>query len=150
MADKFELEIEEILAKLDNTAPPAEGADDRAPISISSARKKPKPRAAKPAKLSTPGPSLLDSISPTNMLFAGAGTVVGGLILSNFYGPLIWASFAGVVLFLGAFLLSFRKAPRGGSGGGSQAGHYWRGQPISYTPSQPSPIGRVKRFFGRK
>lgn len=146
MADKFEREIEEILAKLDTDVPPA----DRAPISISSARRKPKPKSPKPARVTPPGSSLLDSVSATNMLFAGAGLVVGGLILSNVYGPLIWASFAGVVIFLGAFLLSFRRAPRGGPAGRSSGEHYWRGQQISYQPAQPSAMGRVKRFFGRK
>ena len=150
MADKFEREIEEILAKLDSDAPPAAGTSGREPISISSARKKPKPKAPKPARVSKSGPGLLDSISPTNMLFAGAGIVVAGLILSNFYGPLIWASFAGVVLFIGAFLISFRKSQRTGASGGAPAGHYWRGQQISYEPAEQSAMGRVKRFFGRK
>lgn len=150
MADKFEREIEEILAKLDTDAPEAANPGAREPISISAARRKPKPKSAKPARSSTAGLTFLDRISPTNLLFAGAGTVVGGLILSNFYGPLIWASFAGVVLFLAAFLVSFRKSPRGSTGGTAQPGHYWRGQPISYERTPPSPAGRLRRFFGRK
>lgn len=150
MADKFEREIEEILAKLDSDTPETAGTPDREPISLSAARRKPKPKAAKAARVPAPGLSLLDTISPANMLFAGAGTVVGGLILSNFYGPLIWASFAGVVLFLGGFLVSFRKSPRGTTGGSAQTSHYWRGQAISYEPAPPSAIGRVRRFFGRK
>ena len=150
MADKFEREIEEILAKLDSDAPPAASGSDREPISISSARRKPKPKAPKPAKSSAPGISAFDSLSPPNLLFLGAGMVVAGLLLSNFLAPLIWLSFAGVVIFLGAFLLSFRRSPRGASGGGKAAGHYWRGQPISYEPAQPTTVGRVKRFFGRR
>ncbi len=151
MADKFEREIEEILAKLDSDAPPPAGASDREPISISSVRRKPKPKTPKAPKVASSNTGLLDRISPTNMLFAGAGIVVGGLILSNFYQPLIWASFAGVVLFIAAFLVSFRKPPRNGAGGGApQPGHYWRGQPIAYEPPAPSPMGRVKKLFGRK
>lgn len=150
MADKFEREIEEILAKLDSDAPQAAGGSAREPISISSARRKPKPKAPKPAPPAASGPGLLDAISPAHLLFAGAGIVVAGLIFSNFYGPLIWASFAGVVLFLGAFLLSFRKSPRAATSGTGQAGRYWRGQPIAYEPAQPSAMGRVKRLFGRK
>jgi len=159
MADKFEREIEEILAKLDSDTPDSEvpetaGKQNREPISISAARRKPKtkpaPKAAKPARPSTAGPTLLDGMSPTKLLFAGAGTVVGGLLLSNFYGPLIWASFAGVVLFLAAFLISFRKSPRGGTGGSTPGGHYWRGQQIAYQPGPLSAVGRLRRFFGRK
>ncbi len=159
MADKFEREIEEILAKLDtdvpgNGVPETESQPNREPISISAARRKPKPKpapkAAKPARPSTAGATLLDRVSPTNLLFAGAGTVVGGLLLSNFYGPLIWASFAGVVLFLAAFLISFRKSPRGGTSGSTPGGHYWRGQPIAYQSTPPSAVGRLRRFFGRK
>ena len=150
MADNFERDIDEILAKLDTDAPPPVGTNDREPISISSARRKPNSKTPKAPKLSSSGPSLLDRFSPTNMLFAGAGIVVGGLILSNFYGPLIWASFAGVVLFIAAFLISFRKAPRGGTSVGAPQSHYWRGQQISYEPTQPSPLGRVKKIFGRK
>ncbi|MEP7216378.1 MAG: hypothetical protein ABI782_08995 [Anaerolineaceae bacterium] len=150
MADKFEREIEEILAKLDTDAPEAASPTGREPISISAARRRPKPKAPKPARASAQGATLLDKLSPANLLFAGAGIVVGGLILSNFYGPLIWASFAGVILFLGAFLVSFRKSSRGSTGGTAQTGHYWRGQPISYERTPPSPVGRLRRFFGRK
>ncbi len=151
MADKFEREIEEILAKLDTDPPPPVGPSEREPISISSARRKPKPKTSKAPKLAPSGPGLMDRISPTNMLFAGAGIVVAGLILSNFYQPLIWASFAGVVLFIAAFLVSFRKGPRSGAGGGAApAGHYWRGQPIVYEPPALSTMGRVKKLFGRK
>ncbi|MEO6398683.1 MAG: hypothetical protein ABIP13_09475, partial [Tepidiformaceae bacterium] len=84
------------------------------------------------------------------LLFLGAGLVVAGLLLSNFLAPLIWASFAGVVIFLGAFLLSFRRSPRGAATGSNAAGHYWRGQPISYERAQPTTVGRLKRFFGRR
>ncbi|MEP6871207.1 MAG: hypothetical protein ABI939_05080, partial [Anaerolineaceae bacterium] len=79
MADKFEREIEEILAKLDTDAPEAASSGAREPISISTARRKSKPKAATPARASTRGPTVLDRISPTNLLFIGAGTVVGGL-----------------------------------------------------------------------
>jgi Flp pilus assembly protein TadB len=142
MADKFEREIEEILAKLDGDAP----APERTPISIKSARRKPPqkqpPRA--PRSRSTP------SINPTTLLFAGAGVMIGGLLLSAFWEPLIWASFAGIVLFLAAFLWSFRRSARGAGGATAPQGHYWRDRYIEYPPASPGVFDRMKRRFRRR
>ena len=139
MPDKFEREIEEILAKLDGDEP-----SQAKPTPISSARKK-----AKQAGPQRGNP--LDRVSATTLLFTGAGVMVAGLLLSNFWQPLIWLAFAGVVLFIGAFAWSFKKGS-GSSGGGAPAaqGHYWRDRYITYEPANPSALSKVTRRFRRK
>jgi hypothetical protein len=148
MPDKMEREIEEILAKLDGDSPraaPAQG--EKAPVSILSRRKR-QPSPLKRVSKSTGG--FLDGINPTTLLFAGAGTMIAGLILSTVYEPLIWASFAGVVLFIAAFLWSFRRTPRPVRGGTTQpVGHYWRDRYIEYQPESSGIAGRIKRRFRR-
>lgn len=142
MADKFEREIEEILAKLDDKLPPA---DDRSPISLASRRqqkaKSPRPR--------TPRSNPLSRLTPTTLLFAGAGIMFGGLLLSNVWQPLIWASMSGVVLFVGAFLWSLRKTPRAARGSAPK-GVYWRDRYIEYGPPASSGASRIKNWFRRK
>lgn len=151
MPDKMEREIEEILARLDKDSPrPQEPAP---PISIMARRKK-APGRPEPARQSggSIGASLGGMLSPTTLLFAGAGVMVAGLILSNVWQPLIWASFGGVVLFLAAFLWSFRRTPVANGGGSNSApqGHYWRDRYIEYEPSGASTMTRLKRRFRRK
>lgn len=147
MADKFEREIEEILAKLDGEGPSGAETPGKKPIPIASAKRKQqkKQKAARPSN----GASPFARFTPTTLLFAGAGTMVAGLILSNFYGPLIWASFAGVVLFLGAFAWSFRASRRPASGPAPK-GYYWRDRYIEYEPANPSAFGRFTRRLRRK
>ena len=135
MADKFEREIEEILAKLDDDLPPAEASAGRAPISISAKRN----QKAKATRVRTSRPNPLAKLTPTHLLFSGAGIMFLGLIASNFFGPAIWGSFAGVVLFIGAFAWSFRKTKRAGSvttttGQRSSSGTFWRDRYIDDTP----------------
>lgn len=144
MADKLEREIEEILAKLDGEQEPGE----RTPISImAKSRKKAQPKAAaRPARAPRGNP--MASVTPTTLLFAGASLTIGGLIVSLAWAPLIWASFAGVVLFLGAFLWAFRREPRS-SKPAAAGGHYWRDRYIEYTPANQGVFDRVKRRFRR-
>lgn len=148
MADRIEREIEEILAKLDV----GDGADtitgEREPIPLESRRKgRSRLRRQRPRRdWSLP-------LNPAALLFAGAGVMIGGLIFASFWEPLIWLSFAGIVLFLAAFVWSFfRRAPSGsaGSNGGGQRGVYWRDRYIEYEPAQPSARDRVRRFFRRQ
>lgn len=146
MADKFEREIEEILAKLDGDGPLRTETPGKKPISITSAKRKQQQKQKAPR---AGGLGSLSEVTPSALLFAGAGTMVAGLILSNFYGPLIWASFAGVVLFLGAFLWSFRKSNRFVASS-SPRGHYWRDRYIEYQPANPSPFARLARKFRRR
>jgi hypothetical protein len=141
MADKFEREIEEILAKLDADERPAA----RTPISIKSARRKNPPKSSGRA----PRAKTLPRITPTTLLFTGAGVMIGGLLLSALWEPLIWASFAGIVLFLAAFLWSFRRSPRA-SGAPTAQGHYWRDRYIEYEPASPGIFDSIKRRFRRR
>ncbi len=143
MPDKMEREIEEILAKLD-TESPRSGAE-KAPVSIMSRRKRP----AGPSRAKRVGSSFHVSLAPTTLLFLGAGVMLAGLVLSAFYSPLIWAAFAGVVMFLLAFVWSFRRTPRvaGGGGSGAPQGHYWRDRYIEYQPTSPGIGDRIKRRF---
>lgn len=147
MADRIEKEIEEILAKLDvgDTGDTITGEREREPIPLDQRRrskgkkKKPNPvvRAAGSSGLSLPG------ISPASLLFAGAGVMIGGLVLASFWEPLIWLSFAGIVLFLAAFGWSFLRKPGAAGGMKQPKGAYWRDRYIEYEP--PSNQG----FFGR-
>ncbi len=145
MPDRIEREIEEILEKLDTELPPERS--DRAPISILSRRKK--GASPKPSKPRRPPARASMTISPTTLMFVGAALVVGGLVLSNIWGPIIWVAFGGVVLFIGAFLSSFFR--NGGQVGPAQPrGVYWRDRYISYEPERTdSAMARLKRRFRR-
>jgi hypothetical protein len=137
MADRIEREIEEILARLDEGTP---GRGERKPASIIAHREK--ARAGGPAR--RPRSSWKARITPPSMLLTGAALVVGGLLVSSFWGPLIWISFVGVFLFVAAFAWSFRRTPPGGAGSAPQ-GRYWRDRYIEYEPSHPSTWDRLKR-----
>ena len=141
MADRVEREIEEILAKLDSDPK----ASAKRPVPISSKR----PRAQSPAKrVRRPFAPNFDT---TTLLFLGAGIMVAGLLLASFWSPLIWASFAGVVIFLGAFIMSFFRSGRSTSGGPATRGHYWRDRYIEYTPPPTAgPIERIRRRLRRR
>ena len=144
MADKFEREIEEILAKLDDELPPG---PERSPISIAQKRQ----QKAKAERVRTPRPSPLANVTPTSLLFAGAGIMFGGLIVSNFWGPAIWFALAGIVIFFGAFFWSFRRQNRAGSAAaGGPRGVYWRDRYIEYEPANPTTGQRIKGWFRRK
>ncbi|MGE3076390.1 MAG: hypothetical protein AB7N24_10950 [Dehalococcoidia bacterium] len=140
MADKFEREIEEILAKLDDGAPAAPGGNS--PISISQKRK----QKAKAQRVRTSRTNPFSSITPTTLLFTGAGLVFGGLIISGAWSPAIWIAFAGVVLFIGAFAWSFRKTNGGGGSAAPRSGGtYWRDRYIDDTPHDGGIKGRFRR-----
>lgn len=143
MADKFEREIEEILAKLDDELPKAASESGRPPISIAQKRQ----QKAKAQRVRTQRANPLANLSPTTLLFTGAGVMFAGLIVSTFWGPAIWASLAGVALFIGAFLWSLRKTTRPSpsiSSGRSQ-GTYWRDRYINDRPEDG-----IKGRFRRK
>jgi hypothetical protein len=137
MADRIEREIEELLAKLETELP--EGG--RQPISLEERRRRRKPRRSLP-RLSLP------ALDPARLLLAGAGTMIAGLFLSMFWSPLIWVSFAGVVVFIGAFLLSFRSRPVGSIGGSRPRRVYWRDRYIDYGPPEHS--SRFRNPFRRR
>ena len=138
MADRIEREIEEILAKLDQDEGLPGG--NKKPVSILSAKTK---RQAPPSR--GPRTSPVARVNPTTFLFAGAGLVIAGLFLSSFWEPLIWASLAGVVVFLGAFASSFFRS--GTPPPGAPRGVYWRDRYIEYEP--PRRGGGWRRFARR-
>jgi hypothetical protein len=148
MADRIEREIEEILAKLDNQLPAAvPSAKDRAPVSINSVRK----QRQRSERASTR--TLINRINPPMLMLTGAGTMILGLVAASLAGPLIWLAFAGVVLFLGAFLISFLRsstagAPRGGSSGREQ-GKFWRDRYITDDRPGGNPAAKIKKRFWR-
>lgn len=145
MADKFEREIEEILAKLDDKLPEGGSSGERAPISLASKRQ----QKAKAQRARTPRSNPLAGITPTHLLFAGAGIMFGGLLLSNIWEPLIWASLSGIVIFLGAFVWSFRRTNRASGGSSPQPrGYYWRDRYIEY--DKPGSSSGIKGWFRRR
>jgi hypothetical protein len=94
------------------------------------------------------------AITPATLLFTGAGVMIAGLILAAFVDALIWVAFAGVVIFLGAFLWAFlRRTPPGQAGPAqSPKGVFWRDRYIEYGPSNrgTGSIERFKRIFRRR
>ncbi len=146
MADRIEREINEILEKLEGL--PDEGAPpDRRPISIAQHREQRERRPDPPAPRIS-GPSLAARLSPTHALLAGAGTVIGGLVLSNIWAPLIWAAFAGVAMFVGGFVAALFKTPRPRAE--SRDGVFWRDRYIEYSGNgSQTTWGRIKRRFRR-
>ncbi len=86
-------------------------------------------------------------------MFTGAGVMLLGLVLSAFSGLFVWAAFAGVVMFIAAFLISFARGwpASGRRGGGTQpsGGVYWRDRYIEYDPVDDSAWARFRRRFRR-
>ncbi len=147
MPDKMHQEIEEILARLDREAPAKPQrppAAERSPISLVQKRKSKKSPAGRFARQFRGGLN----ITPTSLLFVGAGTVVAGLLLSYFASPLIWAALAGVLLFIGAFIWSFFRSPSAPAAA-TPRGVYWRDRYIEYESPNPGPLGWFKRKFRR-
>jgi hypothetical protein len=146
MPDRIEREIEEILARLDVGSESDTITGERAPISIET-RRGARKRTAK-RRRSLPKPGL--NINPASLLLAGAGVMVAGLVLANWWEPFIWLSFSGVLLFIGAFAWSFNRRPRGGGVEGGPRTVYWRDRYIEVGSHEPGPVDRVKRFFRRR
>ena len=142
MADRVEQEIEEILAKIDRM--PGDG--ERKPIPMVGRRRR-RPNPLK--QLAGPLRSLPNRISPATLLLFGAATMVAGLLLASAWGPAIWASFAGILIFISAFLWSFFRAPRAAKPAPPQD-HFWRDRYIRYEPASKGPFDRVKRRLRRK
>lgn len=146
MADRIEREIEEILSRLDEGKPP-DGPPARSPIPIQSRRKKGNGAAT---RLDRQIGGAVGRLTPANLLFAGAGIMIGGLILSAAWDPFIWLAFAGVVLFLAAFIWSFVR-PGGAARNSQPRGYYWRDRYIEYEPArEPGLLKRLKRAFRRR
>lgn len=137
MPDRIQQEIEEILARAGDL--PGRGPTQQEPIPF---RRRRGPRRPRFPRLRLP-------FEPATLLFAGAALLLAGFIGSAFWGAAIWISFAGIVLFLGAFIWSFFREPRRPSPGGPKR-VYWRDRYIEYEPERPSLARRVRRWFGRR
>jgi hypothetical protein len=145
MPDRVEREIEEILAKMDDE--PGRGrAPSREPIPL---RPRNKPRTTSARMTSS---FSLPHITPATLLFGGAGIMIVGLIGATFADGLIWLSFAGVVLFLAAFVWSLTRRPIAGRSGAAPAprGTHWRDRYVEYDADQPNSIERFKRVFRKR
>jgi hypothetical protein len=75
--------------------------------------------------------------------------MIAGLLLASVWPWFIWASFAGVVIFLGAFIWSLMRSPRPAEVQ-SPGGHFWRDRYIEYQPPSAGPVGRLKRRFRKR
>ena len=144
MPDRIDREIEEILARLGEDSP-KRGEE---PISLDERRRQKKApvasRAVAALGISLSGPT------PASMLFTGAGVMIVGLILSAIWGTLIWVAFAGVVLFVAAFIWSFVRPRRAGVQKPAARGARWRGRYVEYEPAPPGLLARIKRaLLGR-
>ncbi len=148
MSDRIDREIEEILTRL-GEEPPERGDE---PISLDERRRQQRKQTRTPLTsraraaigLSLPTPS------PAALLFAGAGVMVAGLILSAIWGALIWLAFAGVVLFLAAFIWSFIRPRRASVRPPAATGGHWRGRYVEYEPTPPGVLQRIRRAFRRR
>lgn len=140
MADRIEREIEEILERLDDL--PDSG---RSPIPIASRKRK--VQAAAPPKPSAP--PLTSRIDPPLVMMAGAAVMIGGFVLATFAEPFIWVSFAGVVVFLAAFVLALARSgkPKPTT---EARGVYWRNRYIEYAPQSPSVWDKLAGRFRRR
>jgi hypothetical protein len=141
MGDRVEREIEEILAKLDDL--PGE-RKPRTPIPLAPRQKKKQQQAA-----ASPRRPLTDRLNPAMIMISGAVIMLAGLLLASFADPFIWLSFAGVMMFIGAFVLSFFRNPRLGPGSRPPAGVYWRDRYIEYEPREQSLGQRLRRRLRR-
>lgn len=148
MADRVEREIEEILARLDKDLPADKGGStpDRQPISITSARDV-RAQRAKPVAQPRRLPFALE---PSTLLMAGAAIMVGGFILSALIASsLIWLSFAGVIVFMAAFVWSFFRNKPATPETYAPGKVFWRDRYIDAHPNGPSTTDKIRRRFRR-
>ncbi len=149
MADRIEREINEILAKLEDL-PDGGVKPERKPVSIADARERRRVTASSHPATAKARPSLA-RLNPAKLLVAGAGAVIGGFVLSIVWAPLIWAAFAGVVVFVGGFVGAIVRPAKSSSARNEAGpgGHYWRDRYIAYEPTTPGAWARFKRRFRR-
>ncbi len=145
MPDRIDREIEEILSRLGDDEPPARG--EGAPISLEARRRRRAPLSSRLA--AAVGLPRGRRITPASLLFAGAGVMVAGFVLAAIWGTLIWLSFAGVVLFMAAFIWTFVR-PRRTRQADTAKGAYWRGRYVEYEPAPTGVLRRIRRAFRRR
>ncbi len=133
--DKVQREIEELLGKLDNFVP-----EERLVSKIRSRRK------------AEDGPGALERLRARwsrltlghVMLFGLALLLVGTLARGSLGGWATWVVTAGLVLTVGAFVLSFINRDSGRTLGGDSEKR-WRGQVIDY--AEPSPTSKLRGWW---
>ncbi len=141
--DRIDREIEEILSRLDEDEPISLEARRR--------RRQRKPLGAR-AGAAIGASGAVVRVTPTSLLFTGAGVMLAGIVLARVWDPLIWLAFAGVTLFLAAFawaLLRPRRAARA-SQRQTAKGAYWRGRYVEYEPASTGVLRRIRRAFRRR
>jgi hypothetical protein len=144
MPDRVEREIEEILAKMDDEPAPSR-ATSREPIPL-----RPRARARTTSAPLSRGMAM-PAINPATLLFGGAGIMLVGLVGATFVDGLIWLSFAGVLLFMVAFVWSLTRRPIAGRGPApAPRGTHWRDRYVEYEPPRAGGVERFKRMFRKR
>ncbi len=144
MPDRIDREIEEILSRL-GEEPPKPGEE---PISLAQRRRQ--RRAPLGSRMGAAFGFSLSGPTPASMLFAGAGVMLVGFILSTIWGSFIWLAFGGVVLFAAAFIWSFLRPRRATVRQPAAKGAHWRGRYVEYEPPPPGVLARIRRAFRRR
>jgi hypothetical protein len=141
--DKLQREIEELLDRLDNFVP-----EERFTAKMRNRRRQPTSRPQPPGWLDRVQ-KRLERITLGQVLIAGLIILAVSFL---FDGPLggaaRWLTILGLVMTVGAFVLS---VIRGGSNQAAVQGRVqrrWRGQIIEY--GEPSRIDRVRGWFRRR
>lgn len=139
--DRIDREIEEILSRM----------DEDEPISLEARRRRSRPRRRLGARAGAALALPSVAVTPTGLLFTGAGVMLAGIVLARFWDPLIWAAFAGVALFLAAFVWALARPRRTRrTGAPSARGGYWRGRYVEYEPTGAGVLRRIRRAFRRR
>lgn len=141
-SDRIDREIEEILSRM----------DEDEPISLEARRRRPRARQPLGARAGAALALPSVAVTPTGLLFTGAGVMLAGIVLARVWEPLIWAAFAGVALFVAAFVWALARPRRTRRRGdtASARGGYWRGRYVEYEPSGPGVLKRIRRAFRRR
>jgi hypothetical protein len=139
--DKVQREIEELLERLDNFVP-----EERLAAKIRSRRKQ--SRRTEPAG---PGPldglrKRLSRVTLGQVMLVGLGCMLIGWILDGSIAT--WLTLAGIVLTVGAFVMSLINGGGSRATIGGRVQKRWRGQVIEY--GEPSTVDRVRGWFRRR
>lgn len=146
--DRIDREIEEILSRMDG--------DEDEPISLEARRRRGRGRQRRPlgarAGAAFGTPAIVARLTPTSLLFTGAGVMLAGIVLARAWDPFIWLAFAGVTLFMAAFAWALLRPRRAGRASQRQTakGAYWRGRYVEYDPAQAGVLRRIRRAFRRR
>jgi hypothetical protein len=149
MADKVQREIEELLDKLDNFVP-----EERFASKIRDRRKREKAAARTSPTLGERIRRRLSGITLGHIMLAGiACFLIAFFFRDALGGAASWISIAGLVMTIGAFVLSIFSRGSGARtplfpAGTGTVQKRWRGQVIEY--GEPSTVDRVRGWFRRK